>query len=77
MKTITGLTGSVSAAAVAQAHIQPTVSNTQSKKGFWRRIRHSKNLITAESSTGGLAQISTDDLWTLLESADPNLKPPE
>lgn len=77
MITITNLSGIHSETVEPQVHATAPVVNTQSKKKFWRRMLHSKNLITAQSSTGGEAQISTDELWNLMVAADPKLAAPE
>jgi len=63
--------------ATAQSHAGKTVSNTQSKKGFTRKILHSKDLLTFQSSNGGSVQINISELWALAESNDPLLCVPK
>lgn len=52
-------------------------SNVQSKKGFWRRIKHSKSSLVFESSSGGSIQINVSDLWKLAENKDGKLAIPK
>lgn len=76
MTSLCKLTATANVTAKPSAHIGTPVHNTQSKKGFWRRIRHSQGLITAESSTGGSVELPISEIWALLESVDPKLKVP-
>jgi len=77
MTTISNLTGTANAAQPAIAHAGKLVKNTQSQKGFWRRIKHSKKVLSFESSAGGLVQIPIAELWKLGEAHDGNLKTPQ
>jgi len=54
-------------------HQGKTVKNVQSKQGFQRTVKHSKNLITLESSAGGSVAIPISELWTLCEAHDSKL----
>jgi hypothetical protein len=76
MKSLCNLTATCNEAAKPAEHVATPMQNVQSQKGFWRRLRHSKNLITAESSAGGSVQLSVSELWTLLENHDSKLKTP-
>lgn len=58
-------------------HADTPVQNVQSGKWGWRKIKHSKNLITAESSSGGSVCFVIDDLWKMLECHDPKLCVPK
>ena len=52
---------------------QIAIQNVQSQKDFWRRIKHSKDYLVFESSTGGAVKISVKELWAAAEQADPKL----
>lgn len=80
MKTITSLTATEAPAEIKSAAVLMVSPNethvTQSQKGFWRRIRVSKNGLFFESSAAGSVFVSHADLWNLAESHDINLKTP-
>jgi hypothetical protein len=86
MTTLTNLTGTPAAsAASAAAHAtnsnppakpEAAISNVQSGKGFWRRIKHGQSKLVFESSAGGAVTINISDLWKLAESSDPKLAIP-
>ena len=76
MTTISNLNGTPATTQPAMEHAGKQVKNTQSQKGFWRRINHSKNVLSFESSAGGLVQIPISELWKLGETHDDKLKAP-
>ena len=76
MTEITNIYGIANPVLQPAAHASNAIQNVQSKQGFWRKIVHSKDLITLESSTGGHVQIPIAELWKLGESNDANLIPP-
>ena len=85
MTTIKNLTGTVGTPTPVEAPKfnnkpaakgQPTMHNMQSRKGFWRNIKHFKDHLEFSSSTGGLVSIPISTLWATAEAADAKLKAP-
>jgi hypothetical protein len=74
MKTLSNLKADAADLQTAATHTGRTITNSQTK--FSRRSRHSKNLITFESSAGGLVQVPMTELWKLVEGVDEKLKAP-
>lgn len=77
MKTLQNLNAGKLSDAPAMNHAGKSAKNSQSVKGFQRKITHSKDLLTFQSSIGGNVQISISELWALAESHDPLLRFPE
>jgi rhamnogalacturonyl hydrolase YesR len=70
MKTLTNLTATCTESQPIAAETN-AIANTQSRQGFWRRVRYAKSGSYFETSTGASVFLSLDEQFKLVEANEP------